>query len=173
MFRLLSALVVLLAACNQPDLHSEPSALIAPAPPPAGTLTILPISPAAAITTAFGPSWDGDVWSITKSGDALRYPVPVIVGDTLTEWAVFARRSTVGAVLSAQLQVFDAVDLRHYDVGPMVTNGDPVTGYFPLETAIPPVFVHEDFSVSVLVIGEGTPGDIVGTANVYVMRQWQ
>ena len=137
-----------------------------------GTLQVLPVHASAARPreAAGAPWFDGAAWNLGVDAIEVFYPVPIIVGDTITEWAVFGRRDSKSQT-AAQLHCVDAVDGLSFPVGPLVIDDDSASGYFALQAHLkPPAFADEDCAWAVRVIGGFAGGDRIGNVNVNVMR---
>jgi hypothetical protein len=130
------------------------------------------IDPSACEAPSGGPVFDGALWAIGESTAPLRCPIPVQMGDTLTEWVVFVQRDSPQAQPSttARLQHLETVSGLHGDVGPAVTDGTAAGPYVPIGANIPSTSVTDDDTFSLLITGGGVPGDRVGPSIVYGLR---
>jgi hypothetical protein len=117
------------------------------------------------------PSFDGAMWVLGESTSALRCPIPVQAGDTLTEWIVFVQRDAPGPTTTARLQHLETVSGLHGDVGASLTDSTSPGPYVPIGLAIAPVSVTDDDTFSLLITGGGIAGDRVGPAIVYGLRE--
>jgi hypothetical protein len=117
------------------------------------------------------PTFDGAMWHLGESTAALRCPIPVQLGDVLTEWIVFVQRAALGPATTARMQALETVSGLHVDVGAPVTDGTTPGPYVPIATTIPPTFITDDDTFSLLVTGNGKAGDRVGASIVYGLRE--
>ncbi len=113
------------------------------------------------------PTFDGAMWDLGKSTAPLRYPVPVIVGVTITEWSVTFQRDALGPATTVRLQRLETVSGLHSDVGPAITDRLQGPGYVSIGAHISPDLALEDWTYSLLVTGGGVDGDHAGAAVVY------
>lgn len=162
-----------LAACD--DLSIRWQAVAAAPAPDAASLTSLNIDPSSAHAEPGGATFDGRVWRLSLSGRALRYPVPVQMGDYVTEWILTLRRDDARSLSWGQLEIMDPVDQESIALGAAAIHDSDVTGYVSLHVQLdPPHFVTDDESLSLFVTGYdgngATVADRAGPAIVYVMR---
>jgi hypothetical protein len=143
--------------------------------PPGSTIFTMQIDPSACEAAANptgepAPFFDGAMWVLGESTSALRCPIPVQIGDILTEWVVFVQRSAPGPTTTVRMQHLETVSGIHGDIGMPLTDGTTPGPYVPINLHIPPTMVTDDDTFSLLVTGGGIAGDRVGPSIVYGLR---
>ncbi len=131
------------------------------------TAMIDPSAAEAATTCSPCPVFDGSLWDLGTSTSSLRYPIPALVGVTFTEWVVTLQRDALGPTTTVRMQRLETVSLLRVDVGPVISDSAQGPGYVSIGAHIPPEFVLEDETYSLLVTGGGIAGDHAGAAAVY------
>lgn len=123
------------------------------------------------------PRYDGDVWHLCESSEVIRCPIAIEPQDTITGWSVYGRHVTAGSqVTRARLQRFEVAMVpgaeRHFDVGPQKSSAaTSVTDFWIYAIFSEPWWRGgEDDRASLVIHGNGIPGDIVGAAAVYMTR---
>lgn len=113
------------------------------------------------------PVWNGEHWELQESDQPLRFPVPVRVGQAITEWVVHCHRPAGNAepwTITARLQQLDLVTGQHVTVGDYDVVNTAPPGHFILTAVIPPTKVSEDGTFSLLIQGEGSLDHVLGAA---------
>jgi hypothetical protein len=178
-----AAVILTLAACHPPA-----SSLAGPTGPtvPDGVAHQLLIEMSACHTRSdvpWVPRYDGEVWHLGESTEVIRCPIAIEPQDVITGWSVYGRHVAAGAqVTTACLQRFEVVMVpgaeQHFKVPPCRSSAATTAADFwifaPIEhtdaTDGPWWRASEDDRASLIIYGNGVPGDIVGGAAVYVTR---